>query len=257
MKPKSIVHFASLVLFLLLSACNLPQNQPVPEFSPSPEAQETALAATVAAQVTQSLRQNASHTASPTAPPPTATATPSPTITPTYAPPLLQVKQNTNCRNGPGETYAVIVVLTAGQKIEPIGRGMEGQYWVVKRPDSEQTCWAWGEFLEASGSVHALPEITPPATLTPAPPSPARGLTYSFSCTFTDVTVNLSWTDVATNESGYRILRNDAVVAELPANTTQYTDITAASSGSGFTYAIETFNDAGQARSASISFSCP
>lgn len=247
----------SLGFLLLTSSCNLPQSQRPPEEAEAVDTQETALAATVAAQVTQSLLENATPTPSQTPIPPTETPSPSPTVTPTYAPPMLRVEQNTNCRSGPGEAYNVIVVLTAGQNIEPIGPGMEGQYWVVKRPGTQQTCWAWGEFLIASGSVHTLPEITPPATVTPAPPAPPRGLTYAFSCTFTDVTVNLSWTDVATNESGYRVLRNDAPIAELPANTTQYTDVTAASSGSSFTYAIEVFNDAGTARSGSITFSCP
>jgi len=250
--------FMGLALLLILaSACNLPQNQTPPEQDTTIDAQETSLAATVAAQVTQSLLENATSTPSQTPAQPTETPSPSPTVTPTYAPPMLRVEQNTNCRSGPGEAYNIIVVLTAGQNIEPVGRSMEGQYWVVKRPGTEQTCWAWGEFLTASGSVHTLPEFTPPPTATPVPPTAPRGLTYTFSCTFTDVTVNLSWTDVATNESGYRVLRNNAVIAELPANTTQYTDVTAASSGSSFTYIIETFNDAGSARSGSITFSCP
>lgn len=253
MRLLNIFHFLSFAILLLTSACNLPENQP----TQNSNAGETEQAATVAAQVTQSLLENATSTPSQTPIPATETPSPSPTVTPTYAPPMLRVGQNTNCRSGPGETYNVIVVLKAGENIEPVGRGLEDQYWVVKRPGTEQTCWAWGEFLVASGSVHTLAEITPPPSATPAPPSAPRGLTYNFSCTFTDVTVNLSWIDVATNESGYRVLRNDASIVELPANTIQYTDVTAASSGSSFTYAIEVFNEAGTTRSGSISFSCP
>jgi titin len=218
---------------------------------------ETDLAATVAAQVTQALFKTATPSPSVTPVPPTETATPSPTVTPTYAPPVLKINENTNCRSGPGENYGVLVVLKAGQTVELVGRGPQGNYWVVKIPNQTGTCWAWGEFATASGSTHTLDEMTPPPTATAAPPAAPRGLTYDFACTFTDVTVNLSWTDVATDESGYRILRNGGPLVELPANATLYTDTTAASSGSSFTYSVEAFNSAGKSSAISISFTCP
>jgi hypothetical protein len=148
------------------------------------------------------------------------------------------------------------VVLKSGQTVDIVGRGPQG-YWVVKMPGKNDTCWAWGEFATASGSTQALAEVTPPPTATAAPPAAPRGLTYDFVCSFTDVTVNLGWTDVATDESGYRLLRNGGTLVELPANSTAYTDVTAASSGSSFTYSVEAFNSAGKSSAISISFTCP
>jgi hypothetical protein len=238
MSIRNIFRFLVFSTLLATSACNLPQSQ-TEQTSAGPD--ETSIAATVAAQVTQALLK---------------TATPSPTVTPTYSPPLLRINENTNCRSGPGEAYNVLVVLKSGQTVDIVGRGPQG-YWVVKMPGKNDTCWAWGEFATASGSTQALAEVTPPPTATAAPPAAPRGLTYDFVCSFTDVTVNLGWTDVATDESGYRVLRNGGTLVELPANSTAYTDVTAASSGSSFTYSVEAFNSAGKSSAISISFTCP
>lgn len=253
MNARNAVLPALFALVLTLSACNLPRSAP----APAAGTDATALAATVAAQVTEALFQSPTPSPSATPIPPTATATASPTITPTYSPPVLKINENTNCRSGPGETYNIIVVLKAGQTVDITGRGPQGNYWVVKVPGKNETCWVWGEFSTASGSTHVLEEITPPPTATAAPPAAPRGLTYDFVCSFTDVTVNLGWTDVATNESGYRVLRNGATIAELPANTTFHRDVTAASSGSSFTYSVQAFNSAGESSAINISFSCP
>jgi hypothetical protein len=242
---------ALLSLTLANLACNLPQTAPP---TPQPDLTGTSIAATVEAQITLALQKTATPTASIT---PTNSATASPSITPTYSPPRLKINENTNCRNGPGENYFILVVLKAGESVEIIGKLKTNDYWVVKTPGKNETCWVWGGFSTASGSVESLPELTPPAPPTAAPPAAPRGLTYSFSCSFSDVSVNLSWTDVATNETGYRLLRNSAIVAELPANASAYSDVTAASSGSSFTYSIEAFNSAGRSSAASINFACP
>jgi hypothetical protein len=253
MNIRNIFRFLVFSTLLAASACNLPQPQ-TEQASVGPD--ETSIAATVAAQVTQALLKTATPSPSATPQPPTATATTSPTVTPTYSPPLLRINENTNCRSGPGEAYNVLVVLKSGQSVDIVGRGPQG-YWVVKMPGKNDSCWAWGEFATASGSTHALAEVTPPPTATAAPPAAPRGLTYDFVCSFTDVTVNLGWTDVATDEIGYRVLRNGGALVELPANSTAYTDVTAASSGSSFTYSVKAFNSAGESSAINISFSCP
>ncbi len=253
MNIRNIFRFFVFSTLLVTSACNLPQSQ---TGRASAGLDETSIAATVAAQVTQALLKTATPSPSATPQPPTATATASPTVTPTYSPPLLKINENTNCRSGPGEAYTVLVVLKSGQSVDIVGRGPQG-YWVVKMPGKNDSCWAWGEFATASGSTHALAEVTPPPTATAAPPAAPRGLTYDFVCTFSDVTVNLSWTDVATNESGYRLLRNGGALVELPANSSAYTDVTAASPGSSFSYSVQAFNSAGESSAISISFACP
>ncbi|MDX9993048.1 MAG: SH3 domain-containing protein [Anaerolineales bacterium] len=246
------LRFLLFAVLLATSACNLPQSPPA-----TSAADESGLAATVAAQVTEALYKTATPVPSQTPLPPTATASATATITPTYSPPILKINENSNCRSGPGESYAVLVVLKAGQSVDIVGRGPQDNYWVVKIPGRTETCWVWGEFATVSGSAQTLAEITPPPTITAAPPAAPRGLTYTFVCSFTDVTVNLGWTDLASDESGYRILRNGGPLAELPANSSFYTDVAAAASGSSFTYSIEAFNIAGKSSPISISFACP
>lgn len=234
------------VLFLIfgLSACNLPrENTPV-----APPINPDSLASTLEAQSTTQVFPTI---------PATGTPAPSATITPTYAPPILTFTSNTNCRSGPGETYPIVTTVKAGTAVTIVGRAKEGNFWVVQVPELSAPCWAWGEYATVAGSVQTVPEMTPPPTATPALPVAPRGLTYTFTCGFGNVTVDLSWTDVATNESGYRLLRNGQPVLELPANTTAYTDTASASAGSSFTYVVEAFNSTGKAPSGSITFTCP
>ena len=65
------------------------------------------------------------------------------------------------------------------------------------------------------------------------------------------LSVTFTWTDHATNEEGYRVLRDDEVISELPANTTSFADSYAFAAGEKIVYQIEVYNrwlaDAGQA----------
>ncbi len=232
-------------ILLLLASCSTPTSSATPT--------ENGALGTMVALTMQAL--------TPTVAPPTATPVPptavpaTATITPTPEPASLEITADTNCRSGPGQSYEILTVFHPKTKLEIVGRYQNNNYWVVKMPDGGE-CWLWGEFAKASGGFAALPERTPPPTPTPAPPAPPRGLNYSFSCTFTDVTVELTWTDVAVNEDGYRIYRNNEKVIDLPPDSSAYTDVTAASPGASFSYVVEAFNVTGTGK-ASISFTCP
>ncbi len=86
------------------------------------------------------------------------------------------------------------------------------------------------------------------------------GLSYQYSCSFngvnTDITVVLKWTDRSDNETGFRVYRDNALVVELPANTTTYTDLFAGSAVISYSYRISAFNALGEALGNPISFSC-
>jgi len=56
-------------------------------------------------------------------------------------------------------------------------------------------------------------------TLLAVPNAPTK-----LSLTKTSSTVSLSWQDNATDESGYKVYRDDKIVAKLPSNSTSYTD---------------------------------
>ncbi|MGE5251048.1 MAG: hypothetical protein ACM3QS_12660 [Bacteroidota bacterium] len=186
--------------------------------------------------------------------------TPSATITPTYSVPVLRISQNTNCRTGPGQQYDILFTWLPGAIAEIKAYYPEMNYWVVQLPDSDTSCWVWGEFATPAGSYWTVPSTTPPATFTPAPPEAPTGLRYSYTCTFngvdTDITTTLQWTDRSENEQGFRVVRNDKPVADLPANTTTYTETFAGSPTDKVTYSIQVFASTGTAQSAPISFSC-
>jgi uncharacterized protein YgiM (DUF1202 family) len=169
---------------------------------------------------------------------------------------VLSINENTNCRSGPGELYPVLLVLRAGQSVDIVGRSAEGNYWVVNRPDQSGTCWAWGEYATASGSIESVDRLAAPPTVTPSPPTAPRALLYNFVCSFNETTTNLTWTDAANNELGYRVLRNGQEIANLPANSNAYTDIAPSSVGRSFTYTVQAYNSGGVSPS-SITFACP
>jgi len=104
-----------------------------------------------------------------------------------------------------------------------------------------------------------VPTVTAPPTPTgnapEAPTFPKNGWSYyCFGTGQADVTLN--WNDKADNETGYRILRNGEVIAELPANSTSFSESITLLSGQSATYQIEAYNLVGATRSAPITLSC-
>ncbi len=265
-----------LVLLTSLTACNMPSESGA-EIAPE---LQTAAAQTVQAVLTP--------LNSPTAAPPTATseqaaapsetpgtpqaqstpslagtqsATPTkvltPTITPTYSTPILTFNESTNCRTGPGQNYEIVFTFLAGGTAEIVGAYPQDGYWVVKLPDSGGTCWAWGGYAATSGSYWVVPSTTPPATRTATAPNPPTGLSWNYSCgAGGDITVTLKWADRSDGEDGFRVVRDGEVAAQLPPNTTSYTDIFIGSYTDKYVYYIEVFSGSMTARSGSISFSC-
>jgi hypothetical protein len=118
-------------------------------------------------------------------------------------------------------------------------------------------CWIWGEYADITGSYWVVPTVTPPPTATlPLPKAPA--VKWEFFCNYAlnQMDVSLTWMDHATNETGYRVIRNDQVIIELPANTTAYKDTYAFIAGEKVIYFIEVYNITGFTRSAAVSLTC-
>ncbi len=227
------LNFWIFMFALGLSACNLPTGSP----QPAP-VEQTATFTPTTEELSAANR---------------ATATLTPTATLLNA--RLTITANTNCRSGPGQDYEILTVLTAGFESPIFGRAKDRNYWVVSNPNGG-TCWAYGEFATLSGAADQVAEATPPPTATPSLPLPPRALIYTYICTFTDVTTSLQWKDASNNETGFRLYRNGSPIAELPAGTTAYTDFTAASAGSSFSYSLESFNATGASPQLSIAFTC-
>ena len=247
----------AILLLFVLTACNLPQaaQQAAPTI-------DAGLVGTIAAQTLEAMYTpipSSTETPIPTSTP-NVTATMTPTITPTYEMPMARFEGDTNCRGGPGTAYEVITVARSGQKAEIVGKAEQGNYWLIKNPNREGTCWVAGDFAQTSGSLHVLPTLTAPPTPTAAPPKAPTWKTRTYSCAFapggSDATVQLAWADNAQNEDGYNVYRNDQVIVSFGPNTTAYTDVAFVKAGGSLTYIIEVYSAAGRARSNPVTVTC-
>ena len=253
----------------ILAACNLPVR---PASTPGID---QALAGTIVASTLEALRtktpsQSMSDlsTPLPTTPFPstiptfvsTLAITPSPTatITPTYSVPMLNFAVNTNCREGPGTEYKVIIVLRSGQQAEAVG--VQGNYCIAKNPNGEETCWVASDLASPSGSVWLLPTMTAPPLPTREPPPAPNWSKWNYECAYASggstMTMNLLWTDHATNETGYRVYRDGQVIASLGPDINSYIDVAFLESGKSFSYSVEVYSDAGQSSTSTISKAC-
>jgi len=182
---------------------------------------------------------------------------PSATITPTYSVPTLLVQESTNCRTGPGEEYEVVFTYLEGKELEIVGRYDQGNFWLVKSSESsEGTCWLWGQYVEVRGSYWVVSSVTPPATATNPPPQVPAIERYEFFCSQGKIEITIIWVDRADNETGYRVLRNGELAADLPADSTTYTDSFDVRGGQSVSYRIEVFNASGSESSSTINVTC-
>jgi hypothetical protein len=267
---KKIITVFSL-LVIALSSCNFPIAQ-----------QDTGLtleqqAATVVAQtLTAITAENPVPLASPTlgateqplASPTVSGAAPTlqPNVTPTVTAgtpgaTILTVDSNTNCREGPGPTYVIVIVLVPGTNYQMIARAADNKYWVVTEIGKSNACWVPADMSNAFGNVNLLPVTTPSAPTSAASALQAPGaLAYQYDCAFNGIPGNihvyLKWADRSSDESGFRVYRDGSIIATLGANTIVYVDDFAGSISVIYTYFVSAFNASGEAMSTPISFSC-
>ncbi|MBN2118590.1 MAG: hypothetical protein JW730_18595 [Anaerolineales bacterium] len=153
-----------------------------------PNAIDTAIAGTMAAAATQtgqaaSLMEMSTPTAAPTK---TLSPSPFPTYTLVASVSYVYVSKSTHCRAGPGEEYASLGALKAGEAVQVVGRSADVKYWIIRNPRNlSQLCWLSGKYASVTGIVGALPVFTspprptatrtrkPPPTRTPKPPATA------------------------------------------------------------------------------------
>ncbi len=238
----------ALVAGIILSSCNMPA-------AGAPDTQiATAAALTVQAAINSS--SSTQPAASPTSENASAGKT---TATSTYSKPFVSVGDVTNCRTGPGVSFERVIQILPATSVEIVGF-FPPNYWIVSTSDGN--CWVSGEFTTPSGSYTTVPTVTAPPTpeTNNKAPEPATFLKngWTFFCYDTgQADITLSWNDKATNEEGYRILRNGEVAAELPANTTYFAETINLLSGQSVGYQIQGYNPSGEANSAVAAITCP
>ena len=249
---------AGISLLLAILACSIPGTTPTLSVDQQ--------AATIIAATLQAQAENGGDV--PITPTPsitrtitalsTATSATRATITPTYSTPMLTVLEQTNCREGPGQDYPINFTYLANVELEIIGRYEPTNFWLVKAPESRSgTCWLWGEYVELSGSYWVVPSVTPPATATIAPPPAASLQNWVYDCSGGQMTITIEWEDRATDEIGYRILRNGEPAMDLAPNTQEFTESIALTDETDeFEYQIQVFGPGGTANTYVAKFSC-
>lgn len=212
MKSRRFVIAASMLIMTAL-ACTLGQA--------APPAEED-LPGTITAQAL-TLQAPSSTPA-----PPSQTPPPAMTNTPTV--PEVRVSSATNCRTGPGIIYDLLWTMKPTDLTTVVGRHSPSGYWIVNKPNGG-TCWLWGEYATVSGNINSLPEFPQPPTPTASKPAAPENFKASTSCSpgqlfTTNIHVELTWTDVATNEEGYKVYRSGQQLYTLSANSTGAEDDT-------------------------------
>jgi hypothetical protein len=79
--------------------------------------------------------------------------------------PAVQVSVDTNCRSGPGKSYAYMGALVVGDEASIYGLDPSGSWYYINNPDKEdEFCWIWGYYAQTSGNTAPLPVYTPGPT---------------------------------------------------------------------------------------------
>lgn len=121
----------------------------------------------------------------PTKPP---TQSPTPSISPTYAILRGTVKEQSNCRYGPGAAYLYKYGLYSGNTLDIIGRNDTGTWILVRAIGGNNPCWIKASLMDIRGEVTSLA----PGSL-PLPQSPYYGPLTGVSSKRDADTVIISW----------------------------------------------------------------
>ena len=105
-----------------------------------------------------------------------------------------------------------------------------------------------------------MPTVTASPMPTPFPPNTPVWSAYQYTCEFTDgggnMTMSLAWDDRSVSEEGYRIYRDNQVIATLEPNSMFYIDVAFVATGKTLSYSVEAFNTNWQAGSSVIIYGC-
>jgi hypothetical protein len=179
---KVFILSALAILILSLSACNLPIGTSNASQSDIKTAVAMNVALTQVAGTMTAFVVNNPPTETPQPIPPTSTNTPEPSFTPTQQGVWLTVKEDTNCRSGPGTFYDFVTLLQAGTKVEAVARNAANDYYYVHNPNGGASfCWLWDKWSDVSGNITLLTVFTPQPTPTPAfTNTPTAGFDVSY-----------------------------------------------------------------------------
>jgi hypothetical protein len=85
-------------------------------------------------------------------------------------------------------------------------------------------------------------------------------LAYNYTCEFIvgggTMTMHLAWNDRSNSEDGYKVYRDQQIVATLPPNSTSYVDVAFVATGKTLSYSVEAFNKDWQVSGNTITYGC-
>lgn len=191
----------------------------------------------------------------------TPTPLPSPIPTPAVAKPIAYFPVEARCRTAPNPNFKVVGTFPVGSTVELIGKDASQTAWLVKVPNSGETCWVLAQDASPGGDIQSLPVVTPQPGSSASAPMPVVSISYDFYCTYTtninlSVTTKLDWFVLDKTANGYRVYRSDIMIADVPADTITYTDTTSIVVGTRLFYSVEAYNDAGVSARKTINFIC-
>lgn len=95
---------------------------------------------------------------------------------------------------------------------------------------------------------------------TPLPPDTPVWSAYNYTCELVDgggdMTMYLTWFDRSDSEEGYKVYRDQKLIATLEPNSMFYADMTFVADGKTVSYSIEAFNKDWQASTTTIAYGC-
>jgi hypothetical protein len=151
MKRRHLILF--LLVFVLITACNMPASAPTETPLPSP-------------QPTIDIPVTGANTSMPVPVETLVEALLFPTTTSTSTPSVVLAsprEQPVNCRFGPDISYAVIGALFVGRQAEVIGKSIDIAWIYVRNPsDPSTSCWLFTDLVTVEGNLEMLPVVGAP-----------------------------------------------------------------------------------------------
>jgi hypothetical protein len=140
----------------------LPTPTPTPTITSTPTPSPSA-AATQTATTSPTITSTATPAATETPTPdysPTISLVPSKTPTPTATPELRgRVREQANCRYGPGAAYLYEWGLYPGNRVTVLGRNQDGSWVYVDPWTYVDYCWVKTSLLDLTGDVFSAPQV--------------------------------------------------------------------------------------------------
>jgi hypothetical protein len=108
--------------------------------------------------------------------------------------------------------------------------------------------------------TYTAPAVTVSPISTPFPLNTPVWSVYTYTCVLTagggTMTMNLNWDDRSNSEEGYKVYRDEQVIATLAPNSTYYLDVAFVATGKTLSYSVEAFSSNWKASSSTITYGC-